>query len=56
MRLHVAQKYEKQVKNDYETASKKWTDKKEDLFFVFRKCINVFKFQESNFKIVQKNF
>ena len=42
--LHLVEKYEKvknvNTQNDYETTSKKWTDKKKtDLFFVF--CTNV---------------
>ena len=54
--LQEVQKYKKVVsvnkQNEYETTSKKWTDKeKTDLTFV-----NVFKFQEKMFKIVQKNF
>ena len=49
MFLHAAEKYEKMerinAQSDYETASKKWTDKKKiDLFFVFCKCVNLFKF------------
>ena len=40
MCLHAVEKYEKlgnvNKQNDYETTSKKWTDKKKtDLFFVF---------------------
>ena len=59
--LHAAGKYEKvesiNTQNDYKTASEKWIDKKKtDLFSVFCKCVNVFKFQENKFKIVQKNF
>ena len=55
------EKYEKvesiNTQNDLVTASKKWADKKKtDLFFVFCNCVNVFKFQENSFKIVQKNF
>ena len=42
--LHAVEKYEKvesvNTQNDYETASKRWTDlKKIDLFFVFCKCV-----------------
>ena len=42
--LHAVEKYEKvknvNTQNDYETTSKKWTDKKKTgLFFVF--CTNV---------------
>ena len=42
--LHAVEKYEKvdnvNTQNDYETASKKWTDKKKTyLFFVFCKCV-----------------
>ena len=55
------EKYEKvesiNTQNDLVTASKKWADKKKaDLFFVFCNCVDVFKFQENSFKIVQKNF
>ena len=57
MCLQEVQKYEKvesvNILNDYETTSKKWTDKKKaDLIFLF--C--VFKFQENKFNIVQNNF
>ena len=43
--LQEVQKYKKvesvnKTLNDYETLSKKWTDKKADLIFVFRKCLN----------------
>ena len=45
------------TQNDLVAASNKLADKKKtDLFFVFFICINVFKFQENNFKIVQNNF
>ena len=59
--LHAAEKYEKvesiNTQSDYKTASEKWIDKKKtDLFSVFCKCVNVFKFQENKFKIVEKNF
>ena len=59
--LDAAEKYEKvesiNTQNDLVTASKKWADKKKtDLFFVFCEFVNVFKFQENNFKIIQKNF
>ena len=41
--LQEVQKYEKvenvNTQNDYETTSKKWTDKKTDLIFVFCKCV-----------------
>ena len=52
MCLHAVEKYEKvdnvNTQNDYETASKKWTDKRKiDLLFVCSLCfVNVFKFQE----------
>ena len=44
MYLQEVQKYEKvesvNTLNDYETTSKKWTDKKKtDLIFVFCKCV-----------------
>ena len=42
--LDAVRKYGKMesvnTQNDYETMSRKWTDKKKaDLFFVFRKCV-----------------
>ena len=58
MCLHV-KKYKK-VENinaqndDYETTSKNWPGQKKTNFVL---CfLNVFKFQENKFKIVQKNF
>ena len=59
--LDAAEKYEKaesiNTQNDLVTASKNWSDKKKtDLFFVFCEFVNVFKFEENNFKIIQKNF
>ena len=35
--------------NDYETSSKKWTDKKKTCSLCF---VNVFKFQENKFRIL----
>ena len=55
--LHAVEKYKKvesiNTQTDYETASKKCTNKKKtDWFFAF--C--VFKFQENKFKIARNNF
>ena len=57
MCLYAAEKYEKvesiNTQNDYETASKKWSDKKKQTCSL---CfVNVFKSQENKFKIVQQN-
>ena len=42
------------MQNDYKTTIKKWTDKRKQTCYL---CfVNVFKFQENKFKIVQKNF
>ena len=59
--LDAAEKYEKvesiNTQNDLVTASKNWSDKKKtDLFFVFCEFVNVFKFEENNLEIIQKNF
>ena len=48
--LHAAEKYEEvhnvNTQNDYKIKSKKWTDKKKtDLFFVFRKCVQILRKQ-----------
>ena len=53
----AVEKYEKvesvNTENDYESTSKKWTDKKKtDLFFVFRKCIS--KASSRSFKRISK--
>ena len=57
MCLHEAEKYEKvesvNTQNNYKTASKKWQIKRKQTCSL---CfVNVFKFKESKFKIVQKN-
>ena len=45
------------TQNDLVTASKKMRRKKENIVvLLFRNCVNVFKFQENSFKIVEKNF
>ena len=48
--LQAAEKYEEvhnvNTQNDYKIKSKKWTDKKKtDLFFVFRKCVQILRKQ-----------
>ena len=59
--LHAVENYEKvesiNTQNDLVTASKKMRRKKENIVvLLFRNCVNVFKFQENSFKIVEKNF
>ena len=57
MSVYTQIKYEKvesiNTQNDYETTSKKSTEKKKTTYSV---CfIKMFKFQENKFKIIQKN-
>ena len=57
--LHTVDKYENveniNTQSDYKTTSKRWIDK-----IKAETCslclVNVFKFQENKFKIIQKNF
>ena len=60
MCFNATEKYEKvesvNTQNDYKTTSKKWRDNKENRLFLCVLYLNVFKFQESKIRIVQKNF